>query len=270
MTTWLYRIGFLVVLVVVVIAGGLWVANKGLPQGKPGPEADALARKIEHAIRKDAWDKIGVVQWTYSGQRQHVWDRKRSLAQVIWKKGEYKALFAIAQPEAGQVFWRGKLVQDVKEQKKSLRRAFAYWANDSFWLNPLAKLFDAGTSRKIVTWEGKSQLLVTYSSGGVTPGDSYLYVLDKQFLPLRWHMWVKVLPVKGLAATFESWVTLPNGAKISTKHRVVTRNVVISELRTADTVQQLQQNDPFLPILTGHTSTSLSTSRATSRPAPSR
>jgi hypothetical protein len=33
--------------------------NEPRPEGVPGPAADALARSMEAAVRKDAWDRTG-------------------------------------------------------------------------------------------------------------------------------------------------------------------------------------------------------------------
>ena len=42
-------------------------------------------------------------------------------------------------------------------------KAWRFWANDSFWINPISKIFDSGTSRSIVMQEdGSKSLLVTY------------------------------------------------------------------------------------------------------------
>ena len=49
----------------------LWVTlaalvgcGAALPEVKPGPEADVLARKMMAAVHDDAWRATGAVQWT--------------------------------------------------------------------------------------------------------------------------------------------------------------------------------------------------------------
>ena len=93
-----------------------------------------------------------------------------------------------------------------KEKEKAIQTAWSLFANDSFWLVAPYKIRDSGTSRKVIILEnGEKGLLVTYSSGGVTPGDSYLWILDEDGRPKSWKMWVKIIPVGGLEFTWENW-----------------------------------------------------------------
>jgi hypothetical protein len=49
---------------------------------------------------------------------------------------------------------------------------------------------DEGTTRSLVKNEDKTNgLLVSYASGGVTPGDAYLWKLDANGLPQSYKMW---------------------------------------------------------------------------------
>ncbi|MEO1030455.1 MAG: hypothetical protein AAFX55_03570 [Bacteroidota bacterium] len=79
---------------------------------------------------------------------------------------------------AGQHEYNGVEKQDYIDKAK------AYFNNDSFWLVAPYKVFDPGTERRLVTTEdGKDALLVTYTSGGTTPGDSYLWHFDNSGKP---------------------------------------------------------------------------------------
>ncbi len=252
MRKWFYRSLFVICLLVLALVGSCLLLSKARPTGKPSAAADALARKVEKAIHKKAWDQVGVIQWDFAGRQQHLWDKKRMFSRVTFHKGHVVALFPLSAPSSGFVAVDGKDIKEPIQKKKLLQKAYAFWANDSFWLNPLAKMFDDGTTRKLVTWEGKTQLMIDYASGGVTPGDGYLYVLDKDFLPSRWHMWVKILPVQGVTATFRGWKTLYNGAKISTRHKLlslVTLN--LTKIKAADSVQKLLGSDPFARLVQG-------------------
>ena len=48
--------------------------------------------------------------------------------------------------------------QSPEDAQKAIDTAYAYWINDSFWLNPLVKLFDDGVERALLV---ASWLLVT-------------------------------------------------------------------------------------------------------------
>jgi hypothetical protein len=122
-----------------------------------------------------------------------------------------------------------------------LRTAYAYWINDSFWLNPVVKLFDPGVERSLVELDdGRNALLVSYTSGGVTPGDAYLWIPGPGDLPEAWRMWVQIIPIGGIETTWEGWTELSTGAKISTQHRGWGRLMTfITDVQGAETLEAL-------------------------------
>jgi len=68
------------------------------------------------------------------------------------------------------------------------------------------KIFDPGTERRIVNYKNKEALLITYTrSGGTTPGDSYLWILNEKFLPTSYKMWTRIIPIGGVSATWSDW-----------------------------------------------------------------
>lgn len=268
MRKWLYRFFFVVVLLLLTIVGSCVIFSKPRPKGVAGPEADALARKVEAAVNKKAWDKIGAIRWDFGGREQLLWDKKRMFARVVFNKGSVVAHIPLQRPESGYVSMKGKEVTGPKAKKKLLRIAYARWANDSFWLNPLAKMFDDGVSRKLVTWKGKKQLLVEYKAGGLTPGDAYLYVLGPNHLPTQWHMWVKIIPLKGATASHEGWLTLYNGAKVSTRHNIMSLfTLKLTKINAADTVEKLVGSDPFARLVSKVEQRGNPVVPATSRPS---
>lgn len=200
-------------LVGLVVAG--YFLNEPRPEGQPGPEADALARSMEAAVNKAAWDRTGAVRWSFFERHHYVWDRERGLVELRW--GDSRALFRTAD-RSGRA-WSSGVEQTGEDAKEALSAAYAYWINDAFWLNPVVKLFDPGVERSLVKLEdGRNALLASYSSGGVTPGDAYLWIPGPDGLPEAWRMWVQVIPVGGIETSWEGWVELGTGAKVSTMH----------------------------------------------------
>ena len=105
------------------------------------------------------------------------------------------------------------------EGKAIVEKALAYFNNDSFWLVAPSKVFDAGTTRSIVVLEdGTEGLLITYNSGGTTPGDSYLWKLNPNGFPNSYKMWVKIIPIGGLEATWDDWMVVESGAFLPKSH----------------------------------------------------
>lgn len=189
--------------------------NDPRPQGQPGPDADALAQSMEAAVNKEAWDRTGAVRWSFFEKHHYVWDRKRGLVELRW--GDSRALFRTAD-QTGRV-WSDGTEQTSEDAKKALSAAYAYWINDSFWLNPVVKFFDPGVERALVKLEdGRDALLVSYASGGVTPGDAFLWIPNPDGLPEAWRMWARVIPIGGIETSWEGWIELSTGAKVSTQH----------------------------------------------------
>lgn len=212
--------------------------NEPLPEGKTGPAADELANKMLKAVSNDQWLETGAVKWEFlvgSKYHKHIWDKKRHFAQVEFE--QYIVQIDINR-RTGVVLNKS---QDLSELKKLelCEKAWKYWANDSFWLNPVSKIFDPGTSRSIVEQkEGTESLLITYSTGGVTPGDSYLWILDENNRPKAWKMWVSIIPIGGLEFSWEGWTSLTTGAMVATTHQGI-MDVFISNVRGKSTLNQL-------------------------------
>jgi hypothetical protein len=233
-------LGILVLLAVVGLGALVMILRHPLPTGGvSGPEADAAAHAVEKAIDLEAWNRIGAVRFTFEGggKVHHiVWDRKRNTANLQWKNNEVHLDVA---KQTGRAFVGG-VEQSGDAQKSLVEMAYKIFVNDTFWLNPLAKLFDEGVSREKFTVDGKPALLVSYASGGVTPGDKYLWMLGDDGMPRAWRLWVSILKIKGIEISWEGWTTLPGGAKVSTIHKILGRPAVkISDLAVADTYDQL-------------------------------
>ncbi len=223
------------------------VSSQSMPEGTTGAEADALANKVLAAIDKPAWDTTGVVQWTFPGGHDFLWDRTRNLVKVNWEGHE-----VLLNPDeiSGKAWKAGKEITG-DEGDKLVKEAWGYFCNDSFWLNAPAKVFDPGTERRIATLEdGRKALLITYASGGVTPGDSYLWILDENGLPTSYKMWVSIIPIGGMEFTWEDYTTLPTGAKIAKTHKSKFLGIDITNLKAANDMASFGlSNDPFQPIL---------------------
>lgn len=205
----------ILILSVLGVALVMYSMSEDRPVGQPGPEADALARSMEAAVNKEAWDQTGAVRWSFFERHHYVWDRKNDLVELKW--GDSRALFRTAD-QTGRV-WKNGVEQNEADTAEAIRVAYAYWINDSFWLNPVVKFFDPGVERSLVDLdEGGKGLLISYTSGGVTPGDAYLWIPGEDGLPKAWRMWVQIIPIGGVETTWQGWVDLSTGAKVATQH----------------------------------------------------
>lgn len=223
-------LGFLILGIICALAIYWWIFDEDLPQGKSGPEADAIALSMMQAVNKAAWDSIPIIQWTFKDLHTFQWDKVNHLCLVTWD--QYKVKLNINN-QTGVVHLNGALLEGTAAQEK-VKEAWDYFNNDSFWLNAVVKAFDPGTSRSLVTLkDGRQGLKIHYNSGGSTPGDSYVWILDENQRPISWKMWVAILPVSGMEFTWEDWLTLPGGAQVATTHKYTGLNLNISNLQAA-------------------------------------
>jgi len=242
--------GWLVLLGVVAVVALYVVLRHSPAEVTAGPEADALAHEIENNIDAGAWGRTRAVRWKAKGGREHLWDRDRNYARVRF--GNHEVLLDLSSKN-GRAWTGGVEIRESKAQRKLLDAAYKWHINDAFWLNPLVKLFDGGTTRSLGKMpDGKRVLQVAYASGGVTPGDRYQWIVGATGRPERWRVWVQVLPVPGMEFSWEGWSKLPTGAWISNQHNSIGLTLVSSsEVAAAATFAELEPGpDPFAPIST--------------------
>ena len=246
----LFRVlGGLIGLLLLLFAGAYLLYHKPLPQGTPGPEADRLARKMMAAVGSNNLDNTAILTWTFNDSHHYLWDRKRNLVEVSWR--DNKVLLNLDEWEKGKAYEDGKIITDPGELDKQRGKAWEIFCNDTFWFIAPTKAFDEGVERALIKQEdGTDALLVTYTSGGVTPGDSYLWLLDESGVPRAFKLWVSVIPIGGVEATWEGWKTLKSGLKVPTLHHLGPVPLSISEAATAPTFKELgRSGDPFAAIL---------------------
>jgi hypothetical protein len=243
------RILFFLAFVSILCSFGCGFISRPLPKGLPSAEAEILTDSIFRHLNKNAWDTTRFISWTYAGRNQFVWDKTMNKVKVSSKKGtvtylDLQTLKAIGFDKKGKTL-------SGKSLEKARNHAWKAFCNDGFWLSAPFKLRDSGTTRSIVftdslgnlTSTGNKNLLVQYKSGGVTPGDSYLWLLSKNGKPYAWRMWVKIIPIGGVWSTWENWVVSPNGFHIATSHKIAnTVNSKVTNLKSGQTFESVGEN----------------------------
>ena len=188
--------------------------NEPLPKGEQGKEADALATKMLNALNYEAYENTEKIEWNFRNDHFYKWNKQENIVAISW--ANYKVILHTNNPKKTEVFIDDKKVENTEIIKK----ATDFYNNDSFWLVAPYKLFDTGTERRIVKYDGKDALLITFTSGGSTPGDSYLWILNEKHLPTSFKMWTNIIPIGGLSATWSDWKNTESGIKLPTKHRL--------------------------------------------------
>ena len=110
-------------------------ADSGLPRptGTAGPAADDAAHRMQAAVNDAAWQKTGAVAWTL-GSRHHLWDKARMFDRL--RDGDEEVLLDLT-TRTGTVTKAGQPVTGDAAATE-LADGWAAWANDSFWLDPIA------------------------------------------------------------------------------------------------------------------------------------
>lgn len=193
--------------------------HEDIPQGKQGVEAEILAVKMLDALDFTAYKKTNYIEWSFRNKHHYKWEKDKNICAVYWK--DYKVILHLNDIENSKVYAHNFIVKgDIEKELRE--KAIDYFNNDSFWLVAPYKIYDPGTERRLVTLEnGDEALLVTYTTGGSTPGDSYLWILNDDGKPISFKMWVSILPLKGLEASWSNWITTESGAQLPSFHKLL-------------------------------------------------
>jgi hypothetical protein len=207
-------IGILLLLLIITAGVYYFINNEKLPEGKKGKEADALAIKMFNAINHQAFENTEILKWSFRNEHFYTWNKQENIVHISW--ANYKVTLHTKNSEKSDIYIDGKL----SNNRELIDKAEAFFNNDSFWLIAPFKVFDPGTERHLVNYKGKDALLITYKYGGSTPGDSYLWILDENYLPISYKMWTSIIPIGGVSATWSDWKRTEAGIKLPTKHKL--------------------------------------------------
>ena len=209
-------LGFTILSVVIIFVAFYFIKNEKLPEGHSSLDADKMAMEMLESINKTAWDTTYSVSWTFKGGHHYNWNIKKRFVTIKWDENEVGY-----QTDQNTVSITNKEKYTQEELHKIEANAIAFFNNDSFWLCAPYKVFDPGTERSIVTLkDGREGLMVTYTSGGSTPGDSYVCILDENNRPTSVKMWVSILPIGGMEFTWENYKVLSSGAMLAKDHHL--------------------------------------------------
>ena len=203
--------------------------DEDLPEGIEGTEANQLATQMLDALNEEAYLNTDYLEWTFKGIHHYKWYKTDKSCEVSWDS--ITVILDLENHDNSKVF-AGKEEYNGIEKHDYIHKAEAYFNNDSFWLVAPYKVFDPGTERRLVTTEdGKKSLLVTYTTGGTTPGDSYLWHFDESGKPKSYQMWVDILPIDGLEASWDNWITTESGAILPTTHKLLVLDLDMGDVK---------------------------------------
>ena len=203
--------------------------DEDIPEGIEGTEANQLATQMLDALNEEAYLNTDYLEWTFKGIHHYKWYKTDKSCEVSWDS--ITVILDLENHDNSKVF-AGQEEYNGIEKHDYIHKAEAYFNNDSFWLVAPYKVFDPGTERRLVTTEdGKKSLLVTYTTGGTTPGDSYLWHFDESGKPKSYQMWVDILPIDGLEASWDNWITTESDAILPTTHKLLVLDLDMGDVK---------------------------------------
>lgn len=217
MKTILKFLGLLLLIIIIGLTAFYFINNEKLPEGKQGKEADELANKMLSALNYEDYKSTEILEWSFRNEHHYRWIKRINTVIVKW---DDKKVHLNLNNLEKSVVQNPDLTIVKNPDSKIFKQALNYFNNDSFWLVAPYKVFDSGTERRIVKHNQKDALLVTYTSGGSTPGDSYLWILDDNYKPISFKMWTKIIPIGGIEATWNHWKQTETGIQLPTQHNI--------------------------------------------------
>ena len=205
-----------------------YLYNEPLPTGESGPEADALAYRMFDALNYKNYNNTKVLEWSFRGDHHYIWNREKEIVTVSWD--DIVVQLDLITPSSSTAAINNVPVAYEKTQDL-IEKAQSYFNNDSFWLVAPFKAFDRGTERYLVDMkDGSEALLVTYTQGGDTPGDSYMWIIEPSGRPKSFKLWTKIIPIGGVEATWEEWVKTESGVFLPTQHKLGPLSISMGEV----------------------------------------
>lgn len=211
-------LGILIILAFISYGVLYYLYNKPIPTGESGPEADALAYRMLDALNYKNFNNTKILEWSFRGDHHYKWDKEKEIVTVTWDNTILHLDLITPQSSIAEV---NNVKTNYEETQDLIEKAQNYFNNDSFWLVAPFKVFDRGTERYLVDMEdGSEALLVTYTQGGDTPGDSYLWIIEPSGRPKSFKLWTKIIPIGGVEASWEEWIETESGVILPTLHKL--------------------------------------------------
>lgn len=202
-----------------------------LPKGETGEKADLLAQNILTSLNYEDYQNTSQLSWKFR-DNTYQWNKNTNEVLVSW---EGNTVLLYTKDTQKSIIKSPLDISDTERQQLITDATNAFY-NDSFWLVAPYKIMEQGVTRKYVaaTETENASLLITYSSGGSTPGDSYQWFVDENYIPTKFKMWASIVPIDGLTATWADWKETGSGAKIShSKTLIDLMEIPISEIKTS-------------------------------------
>ncbi len=238
----------------------LWISHVSLafaaactsiPDGQEGPAAEKRLDDMLEAVNVRAWEEnTAAISFQFRDKHRIFYDKKRGLMEASWGSGaDERRVQWDKDWKRVEVRAAGKVVPAGADREDAVKKAAAAFVNDVYWFCPLFQLRSPGAKRMLLP---DNSLRVTFMSGGITPGDSYVFRAGDDNVLSEMNMWVSALKYyPGGKATFTDYVTTETGLKIAKTHKLFGGlvNVTLSEIKTYPEYPGKGEEDRFAGIL---------------------
>ncbi|BAO55898.1 hypothetical protein [Nonlabens marinus] len=226
---WLLRgvLGLIALLAILFLILKIALAED-VPTGLSGPAADELAFKVLDAIEHEKFKEAELISWTFRGTNHYKWYPQQGMVEVRW---DDKFVKLDLESNTNSLAFEDGTPLNENDTQDAIAYALKNFNNDSFWMVAPHKIMDPGTEREIIREDAQEKLLVRYLSGGTTPGDVYVWKLDKNYRPQNFKMWVSILPFDGVEAKWNDWEVTDAGFPISKRKSVFGINIPITDIQ---------------------------------------
>ena len=240
-------LGFLIIGLGIILFITIQIVNEDIPKiistKQSQQKASELIQKSLVAFNQQAWKKTVAIEFSFRDKIYHLWYKKKNLSIVEWGSDDnrYKVMLN-TKTIRGKVWHNKVLLKEKRTVQKYLKKAYSYHTNDTFWLNPILHANSPGAKVDLIK-NDKSQrkVLVSYTSGGVTPGDSYLFDFNLNGSLDSMKMWVSILPVKGVKATFVNYKKYANGLLASNIRKIWFLKLNLVGLKFYTSAQEIEK-----------------------------
>lgn len=218
---------------------------QSIPEGETGSPADALAEKMLAAANLDVWqNQVQAAEFRFREKNTYFWDKKRGL--VEFQNEDLKVQFSKNTFQG--VAWEDGEALQGEELAEAVVEANSNFVNDSFWLQPAYHIQSPGTKLYAVD---DSTLRVTFSSGGVTPGDTYVFHLNEKNQIELMEMWVSIVPIEGADADFNNYQTVEPGINVAETRKVLgILSILIDQVKMHTDLKS--SDERFGPLFEAH------------------
>lgn len=215
--------------------------HESIPEGYQGESCHRVIDRMFGAMNQKAWEQTRYVVWHHRGKTKYLWDKKEHHVRVTWSNYE---VFLKPSEKDGIVLKNNIVIGD---DGQIIETAYKKFINDAFWLCAPMHIKSTNIDLSCVDLNlDQDGLMANYISGGVTPGDTFLWYVNQDGFPTRWKMWVSLFPVGGVDFHISDWVQLSSGAWLPTKHRSMVFDVNIEDLADYASYEEMGlDQDPF-------------------------